>query len=299
MPPMIHVATTEGLHTLDGTEAVRLEGRSIDALVGSGGDLWAILDEAEVGRIGDDWQLEASLPERCGCLLPLTEGLLAGGADARLYRVIDGEARRVTTFDEVEGRGDWYTPWGGPPDVRSLARDADGAANANVHVGGILRSPDGGESWSPTEIAIDSDVHQVIAHPEIGGWLLAATGWGLATSADGGENWEFTDEGLHSSYCRAVAVSGEFVLMTASTGPHGGRAAVYRRPPGTQGSLEKCELGLPEWFQGNIDTHWLVAHGAVVAFGTEDGEVFLSEDSGGSFEQVAKDLPRIRALVLA
>ena len=45
-----------------------------------------------------------------------------------------------------------------------LTSTADGAVIlANVHVGGILRSLDGGDSWLPT-MDVDNDVHEVLAH---------------------------------------------------------------------------------------------------------------------------------------
>ena len=34
----------------------------------------------------------------------------------------DEPARRMESFDALECRQSWYTPWGGPPAVRSLAR---------------------------------------------------------------------------------------------------------------------------------------------------------------------------------
>jgi hypothetical protein len=42
---------------------------------------------------------------------------------------------------------------------RSIA-NWDDDLYANVHVGGILRTADGGETWTPT-IDIDADVHHV------------------------------------------------------------------------------------------------------------------------------------------
>ena len=43
-----------------------------------------------------------------------------------------------------------------------------------------------------------------------------------------------------------------------SNGPRGGRAALYRTR-GPDPRLERCTDGLPEWFDGNIDSGWLVA----------------------------------------
>ena len=57
---------------------------------------------------------------------------------------------------------------------------------------------------------------------------------------------------------------------------------MYRREPGRD-LFDKCEDGLPEWFGQNIDSHRLAAAGGTVVFGTEEGEIFLSEDGGLSW----------------
>ena len=225
----------------------------------------------------------------------MPDGLLVGTDEAHLLRLDDHTLGRVAPFDAVEGRDAWYTPWGGPPAVRSIARDLGGRIHANVHVGGIPRSLDGGARWEPT-IDIDADVHQVVAHPNEPDVVLAAGAVGLAVSENGGASWRIEQQGLHATYARAVAVAGDTILLSVSNGPRGGRAALYRTAYGPDLHLEKCTDGLPEWFDGNIDSGWLVARESVVAFGTGDGEIFLSDDEGERWTRAAEDVPSIRAL---
>jgi hypothetical protein len=296
------IGTKEGLFGLEGGAAVpdpSLGARDVTALsVGAGGEVRAVLDRHSiVGRdASGGWpELARSDGLAIDCLLPTPSGLLAGTDEAHLLRLADdGSFARDDAFEAVDGRDDWYTPWGGPPAVRSMALDLAGRIHANVHVGGIPRSADGGEKWEPT-IEIDADVHQVIAHPTESDIVLAAGAVGLAISENGGTSWRIERDGLHSSYARAVAVAGDTILLTAATGPHGGRGAVYRIP--LEGiAFEKCETGLPEWFDGNIDSGWLAADGATVAFGTSDGDVFVSQDEGVRWERAAEGLPQIRVL---
>jgi len=183
----------------------------------------------------------------------------------------------VRSFEETEGREAWYTPWGAPADVRSISAGADGAAYVNVHVGGVLRSGD--RTWRPT-LDIEHDVHQVLVPPGHPGLLLVAAADGFGRSGDGGDTWQWDNDGLHAHYCRAVAVAGGTVLISASSGHHGRRATVYRRPLDGSAPFERCRIGLPEWFSDNVDTGCLVARGRTVVIGTEDGSVFLSEDGG-------------------
>jgi hypothetical protein len=291
------VATAAGLRR-PGAET-ELEGRSLVGLASEAERRWALAGDGTILRSEEDgWEEVARLTEPAPrCLLPTDEGVLVGTALARLFRLRRDVLEPVEAFDEAPGRDGWYTPWGGPPDTRSLALDQSGTVYANVHVGGIVRSTSEG-GWEPT-IDVDADVHQVIAHPERDRLVLAATAYGLARSTDGGANWETADDGLHAPYCRAVTVAGETVLVTASTGPSTRRAAIYRRPLEGGGPLERCGGGLPEWFPSNIDSHCLAASGRRVAFGTAAGELWASEDEGGTWERVEDGLPPVRAVLVS
>ena len=287
---MILVGTDDGLVELDGE--THLRGHRVTQLAREGEGWWAVLDDATILHL-DDEQSSSFEWQSPRCLLPTSRGLFVGGAEARLWR--NGEP--VTSFDEVDGREGWYTPWGGPPDTRTIAESPDGTVHVNVHVGGIPRSRDGGATWEPT-IDVDADVHHVITHPTDSGLILAAAAVGLCASRDGGDTYEVVPDGLHSSYARAVAIAGDTVLLTACDGPHGGDAAVYRTPIALNRTFEKCERGLPEWFGDNIDTGCLAAADGTVSFGTVDGEVYLSEDAGETWERAADGLPAVRAVAI-
>jgi hypothetical protein len=293
----LFIGTDDGLFALSGGSARRLRDGKVAHLASGSSGAWAIVDE-RIERVAGDQGQAPSLPAHLHprCLLPAGEGLLIGTSEAHLYRVTDGQVSIVAGFDRAPDRETWHTPWGGPPDTRSLARDTDGTLYANVHVGGVLRSTDG-EDWRPT-MDIGADVHQVSAHPVQAGCVLAASARGLGLSFDGAASWQFTRDGLHSSYCRAVVATGEMVLISASAGPSGGRATLYRRSLRDDAPLERCTAGLPEWIAGNIDTGCLVASGSEVAFGTADGTVFVSSDTGQSWSTAAEGLPVVRALAI-
>ena len=287
---MILVGTDDGLVELDGD--THLRGHRVSHLARDVNGWWAILDEQTILHLDDDQSstFEWQAPR---CILPTSRGLFVGGAEAHLWR--NGE--RLASFDAVDGRDSWYTPWGGPPDVRSITESLDGALHANVHVGGIPRSRDGGETWEPT-IDIDADVHQVLADPRDPALVLAAAAVGLCVSRDGGDSYRYLTAGLLSSYARAVALGGDTVLVTASTGPHGDGAAVYRAPVSLDRPFEKCDAGLPEWFGHNIDTGCLAANGDAVAFGTGEGDVFVSGNAGSKWERAATGLAAVRAVAI-
>jgi hypothetical protein len=294
------IGTSEGLHELGAQHRTHLAGSEVTALATAARHWWAIVDgQTIVHRDGDgSWNEVGAVPEPpATCLAPTAAGLLVGTAGAHLLRVEAGGLVRLDAFEKVEGREAWHTPWGDPPDTRSMAVDLSGAIYVNVHVGGVVRSTDGGRSWRPT-LDIETDVHQILAHPAVPGRVFAASAVGLAMSADGGESWRILTDGLHARYLRAVAVAGETVLVSASTGPGGRRAAIYRTRADGPGEFERCRQGLPEWLGDNVDTHCLAARGATVVVGTGDGRVYASHDSGASFTLLTKGLPTVRCVAL-
>lgn len=298
---LVLAATDAGLVSLGGSSP-RLD-RPVTALAGTGRRPWALTADGGIWRRDRrEWGSVVEIDGlRPNCVLPVGDDTAyVGTSEAHLLRVRIGEDQRVTvdqlrSFDRADGRSYWYTPWGGPPDVRSLSADAAGTLYANVHVGGILRSDDDGETWVPT-MDIHEDVHQVLAHPDDPEQVAAATANGLAMSYDAGATWQTTAEGLEGTYCRAVAFTRHGTLVSASEGHHGRGAALYRSGLET---FARCVDGLPESFSDNIDTGCLVAQRNDAAFGTSDGDVFLSRDGGESWEQMAEGLGPIRAVQLA
>jgi hypothetical protein len=296
----VFAGTESGIWHVGPAQRIELDGHRVTALAHDAADVWAVVDDHAIQHRGTDgtWRHVAQIDTfQLNCVLPLGGAALAGTSDAHLVRIENGAGVTVVGFDAAPDRHDWYTPWGGPPDVRTIAAGTSGELYANVHVGGILRSQDGGNSWQPT-IDIHADVHQVYADPDHPDIVLAATARGLAISGDGGRSWSFDRDGLHDGYCRAVARAGDAVLLTASLGPSGNRGALYRRPLDRDAPFEKCMNGLPEWFPHNIDSGCLAASGATAAFGTDDGRIFISEDGGVTWEEAASGLPPVRSLTL-
>ncbi|MGH2808476.1 MAG: WD40/YVTN/BNR-like repeat-containing protein [Actinomycetota bacterium] len=279
----IVVATGRGLLDATTGEAVGLEG-SVDALSPDG--RWAVVARRELWRNSDGWsQVAIADGWDLTSVMSQDEGAIVGTAEAHLLRVEGDRLERVETFEIVDGRDEWFTPWGGPPDVRSMTQ-MNSHVFVNVHVGGIVRGD--GSKWEPT-MDIGNDVHEV--HSD-GGTLFAACAVGLAQSDDAGASWILADEHLHATYARAITTDDECVYMSVARGPGGGDAAIYRKPR-DGGPFARCDL--PSILD-NIDTGCLDATGSLVAFGTRDGDVFASRDRGATWERSASGLPPVRAL---
>lgn len=288
------------MHTFDADGRPRGEdhvGRSVTALGRAGTERWGIVDSSELWHAtGGDWSHVADLNAlRATCVTGIGAGVFVGSSEARLFRLAGEALEPVDAFDHASGRETWHTPWGGPPDTRSMANWED-EVYVNVHVGGILRSDDEGGTWTPT-IDVDADVHHVTT---AAGMVLTACAGGLAVSTDRGATWAYRTDGLEAHYSRAVTVCGGSVLLSASNGPRGGWAAVYRGDL-SGGIFERCRAGLPEWFHDNIDTYCLDAlpDGTLASFGTSDGHLYGSTDEGATWNELASRLPPVqRVLVL-
>ncbi len=283
------VGTAAGLFGLDDPTRPLLVGTRINHVARAGDSWWAVDGKGRVHRDGEQ-VAQAMDGVVLNCLLPLEDRVLAGANDARLFQVDGDHLVEDTGFAEAPGRERWYTPWGGPPDVRSMGADAAGTVYVNVHVGGILRYDDDG--LNPT-LDQEADVHQVIADRNRTGTVLAACARGLAQSSDG-RMFGYRDDGLHASYCRAVALVGDTILLSASTGPRSNRARLYRGDS-TSGSFEACRDGLPEWFGENLDSHCLAVLDGVAYAGHGD-TVWRSDDEGFTWAEASSGFSSITCL---
>ncbi len=174
-----------------------------------------------------EWATVTTSEFELSCCMTVRDTIYVGTDDARMLRLSHGGGvlDHIDGFDSVAGRDAWFAGSAivngqrlGPPlGIRSVAANSNGSILfANVHVGGIPRSMDGGRTWQPT-IDINSDVHEVCAHQADPDIVVAASGIGLCISHDAGATWTVGRDGLHASYCSAVAFSGDDILVSAST----------------------------------------------------------------------------------
>jgi hypothetical protein len=174
-----------------------------------------------------EWATVATSEFEFSCCLVVGDALYVGTDDARLLRLghESGVLDPIDGFDNTAGRGAWLAGSAivnrqrlGPPlGIRSLAANSNGSILfANVHVGGIPRSTDGGKTWHPT-IDINTDVHEVRGHQTDPDIVVAASAIGLCLSQDGGTTWTIERDGLQAAYCSAVAFSGDNIFVSAST----------------------------------------------------------------------------------
>ena len=311
MAPTILAATWgDGLYVFTGeTRHHELPGQPVRALApdGNGGALAIVSGHSLCRRTSDgEWDTIATSECPLACAVAVGDVIYVGTDDARVLRVsANGMVDQLAGFDAVAGRDRWYAGSAvingqrvGPPlGIRSIAATSDGTVLlANVHVGGIPRSMDGGVTWEPT-IDVDSDVHEVRAHPIHPGIVIAAAAIGLCISRDGGATWTVEQEGLHASYCSAVAFSREDILVSASADHFATQGAVYRRPTDGPGPLVPVGAGLPRWIDGIADTGCIATRGSALAVADRAGNLYVSADGGRNWSCRANGLPAMSSVV--
>jgi hypothetical protein len=295
--PSILVATWgNGLFSVTGkTVHQELADRSVRSLAADGyGRVLAIVGRHSLCRRSSDgeWTELAKSEFELSCCVPIGNVVFVGTDDARILRVDpDGTQRCLTGFDAVAGRDSWYAGaaivdgklMGPPLGIRSMAATRDGAVLlANVHVGGVPRSTDSGLTWRPT-IDVDSDVHQVCAHPARLDIVIAAAARGLCISRDAGATWTTEQQGLHAHYCSAVAFGRNDIFVAASTDHFATQGAVYRRPIDSDGPLQPLGGGMPRWIDGIADTNCIATRDSMVAVIDGSGRLYVSHDDGASW----------------
>jgi len=310
--PTVLVATwRDGLFVVSGRSfRQELADQPVSGLApdGNGGALAIVGGRSLRRRTADgEWHTIAVSEVDLSCCAAVGGRIYVGTDDARVLRIgANGTLEPLSGLDETAGRDRWYAGTAlidgqlvGPPlGIRSMTATCDDAVLlVNVHVGGIPRSSDGGVTWRPT-IDIEHDVHQVCAHPTRRDIVIAAAASGLCVSADSGATWNAERDGLHASYCSAVAFAGDDILVAASEHHFSAHGAIYRRRIDEPGPLRPVGGGLPTHIEGIADTGCVATHASAVAVVDRAGNLYVSEDGGATWSRRIQHLPTPSSLLI-
>jgi BNR/Asp-box repeat len=239
---------------------------------------------------------------------PVDGAFYAGCEPSMLFRSDDrGRTwRELSALREIPSASTWSfppRPW--TSHVRWIAPSPHDARLllAGIELGGLMRSDDGGESWSDHRPGAQRDVHSLAWHPTVPGRAYEAGGGGAAWSHDGGETWQPADDGRDRHYTWAVAVDPDDPdrwFVSASTGPfaaHGRRSAeafVYRWDAAGPWTALDGGLGGPLASM----PYALVFAGDRLFAGFADGTLYASADRGDTWRlvELGSPLPSVVAL---
>jgi photosystem II stability/assembly factor-like uncharacterized protein len=236
---------------------------------------------------------------------PADGAIYAGTEPSTLFVSRDGGEswRELEGLKNLPSAPTWSfppRPWTSHVRAIALSYEDPNPVVAGIELGGVMRSPDGGETWEDQRPGAYADCHNLSAHPAAPEALYEAAGGGFAESGDFGESWEAVDAGMDRWYVWGLAVDMEdptLVYTSAAPGPgraHGRRfsdAAIYRRKAG--GRWEAVLEGLAA-FPYALCADPEVPGALYAGFG--DGKILHSPDAGGSWDEVA-DVPALDALV--
>lgn len=318
---MILISTQNGIYIWDESNQTlnlyALEGKDIcQAAAANNGSLIAYDAEGSIWERSNQeksWNsiVNAPINEEITVLFvhPLDDEFYFGTEPPKIYRYncINQHWALVTDLNTLETAESWYTPWGGPPAVRSIGAAYREALFLNIHVGGILRTLDHGATWQPINQGLHLDVHEVATCRKRENAVYAATAGGFYLSEDGGESWQVRNDGLANRYSRGIAVHPDHpdtILISASpTSPGGWRSRGKRfslfRTTDDGKQWSKVTHGLPEETDSEIDTHGIAFSREIsgqVLCSFRSGELYASGDAGESWSTVSNNLPSIHSL---
>ena len=258
------IATSRSVHTLSKGDPAPVKILDNDATALAKGNIYSVIalknGDLSIHTKTDAQTIATGIEQDIECLLIIDEEplrLLIGTGESHIYRYEDGKTEIVESFDQMPIREKWYTPWGGPPDVRSFAKTTNGWVYADIHVGSIMCSPDQGITWEPVTPDLHEDVHQVITSPQQNERVYANTARAVYISDDRGKSWSHRSDGFPHSYGRAIAVhpdDPDCLLATVSKGPHGDAEGQLYRSDDAGQTWEHVTNGFPESVSHNIDT---------------------------------------------
>jgi photosystem II stability/assembly factor-like uncharacterized protein len=273
---------------------------------------------------GRSWQKSAlsETPVKSLAVSPHQAGtIFAGCKPVSLYVSHDGGE----SWEELEGmrrarRWWWFSP-AEPPDWRAyvqalaISPDNPDVLMAGIELGGVLRSEDGGRTWSGHRKGAQRECHTMEFHATDGDWVYEGGGGGPALSRDGGKTWRQPKRGLGSVYGWAVAADparpevwylsasgmpnmlrGEFTPPAHNDGQ--ANAHIYRTIGGV--SWEQLSGGLPEPL--DYMAYALITDPAAPGHlyaGLANGDVWHSQDYGALWTRLPFNLGSIQRVMIS
>jgi hypothetical protein len=284
---------------LDGAGAVCVAAAGPRVLAGTRGNGLFVSRDS-----GAAWE-QVRLPERdvFSVAIGTADGALYAGTEpSRLFVARDGGPWvELEALQDIPSRDRWSfppRPW--THHVRWIAPDPHRAERmlVGIELGGLMRTDDGGATFSDHRPGAKIDTHSVAWHPEVEDRAYQAAGDGAAWSRDGGGSWEAADAGRDLGYCWAVAVDPgdpERWYVSAAPGPgtahRGGdaRGRLYR----WEGSWRRLEL--PD---DSMPYALAITEGELLA-GMSDGRILRSGDRGERWDDIGLRLDSITAMASA
>lgn len=245
------------------------------------------------------------------------EVVYAGLKPAALAATWDGGERwmELDGFHRIRGRRFWFSPaqrpWSAYVQGLAVAPGDPDHVVAGIEFGAVVRSTDGGVTWSGHRKGAIRDCHSLTFHATDGSRVYEG-GAGFprrpcAASRDGGETWTAPGGNQHGYGWACAADPGDPDTFYCSAAPGPGRAHgsgpadahIYRSTAG--GRWVRLAGGLPDPLEAMpyalLTDRSRPGH---LYAGLGDGRVFFTGDRGDHWDPLELELGRVqRAMILA
>jgi photosystem II stability/assembly factor-like uncharacterized protein len=226
----------------------------------------------------------------------------AGTNPSSVFRSEDGGDtwRGLTALLELPSADEWsFPPHPETHHVRWIEPDpkVEGRVYVAIEAGALVRTFDGGQSWSDRVSDGPFDTHTATTHKRLPGRIYSAAGDGYFQSEDGGDTWVNDERGLRHRYLVGVAadpVDPDTVLVSAASGPgvaYSSRradATVYRRVGDEP--FTPAMKGLPP-AGGTVASLFAVESRTGVIFAANNHGLFRTQDAGQFWAAIPADWP--------
>lgn len=264
------------------------------------------------------WTIQQAGPDQPNALWLGTEpGGLFYSSDGRHFELNQGLWEHPSRQDENQ----WFGTGKDFPFIHSILIDPSDSNHIYVGIScaGVFESTDGGVNWAPrnkgleafylpnASVEVGHDPHQMLlcrSHPEV---IWQQNHCGIFRTIDGGANWKkVSPENGVPSYGFALVIDDEnperaWVIPAESDEariPVDLSLKVYKTEDGGR-SWEDQSQGLP---QSNafdlVLRHGLVKHQSLLAFGTNNGNLYWSTNMGESWKMAFNNLATISSIAI-
>ncbi len=230
--------------------------------------------------------------------------IYAGVKPAALYKSTDAGQSwfELAGFRRIPFRWWWFSP-AEPPfrayvNALAVSPTEPEVVLAGIEFGAVVRSEDGGRSWSRHRPGALRDCHALGFHQRDGRWVYEAggTGGGAAVSRDGGRAWNQPKSGLAQKYGVACAADPErpevwYVALAPSPAKaYGENAAAYIYRASAGADWEP--IGWEPHPMGQMPRALVTRPGAPgqLFVGTTYGDVWHTADYGDTWQRLPFDL---------
>lgn len=273
-----------------------------------------VLRSNDGGRTWSAAGLEGQVVKALAVSPTFPDTVYAGTKPARLFVSHDAGAHwaELASFRHIPGRWFWFSPAEKPYSAYvqaiALSPTHPQIIVVGIEAGAVIRSTDGGQTWSGHRSGALRDCHSLTFHVSNGDWVyeVGGSGAGVCVSRDAGATWTQPKDGLDRHYGWAGAadpIRPEIWYASVSSSAwkahseYNAQAAIVRSMGGA--AWQRLTGGLPQPL--NAMPYALLtdptAPGHVYA-GLSNGEVWHSTDHGDTWRQLPVHFENIQRTLL-